>query len=62
MKKVFETVNDTTLYEVIDFGRDLRVLVQHRKGAKPYIYPLDLMKDATIKGLIKEAKRIANLK
>lgn len=62
MKKVFETVNDTTLYEVIDFGRDLGVLVQHRKGAKPYIYPLDLMKDATIKGLIKEAKRIANLK
>lgn len=63
MKKVFKIASKVgAIYEVIDFGNDLGLLVQHRKGAKPYVYPLNLMKDATIKGLIAEAKRLANLR
>lgn len=63
MKKVFEIASRIgAIYEVIDFGNDMGLLVQHKEGAKPYVYPLDLMKDATIEGLVREAKRLANLR
>lgn len=63
MEKVFEIVSRIgTTYEVVDFGNDLGLLIQRRIGAKPYAFPLDLMQDATIKGLIREAKRLANLR